>query len=145
PETKLQRRLNLLVYLNKDWERGYEGNLELWDMNEKKRLADIAPLFNRAVLFETNEVSYHGHPHPLNCPQNMTRKSLAVYYYTPVTTQVAEAHSTLYRQTTGARGYAKTFASGLQAMRERVGGGQIWHLIDTLQRRARGLPPKQRY
>jgi len=145
PETRLERRLNLLLYMNKDWKREYEGCLELWDMNAKKCLAEIAPVFNRAVLFETNDVSYHGHPKPLNCPQNMSRKSLAVYYYTPTAERVAPEHSTLYRQTTGARGYVKTLAAAVQAMRERISGGTVALLADNLGRRLRGLPPKQRY
>ena len=68
PETRLYRRLNLLIYLNKGWKREYEGYVELWDMENKKLLENIAPVFNRAVMFETNEISYHGHPKPLKCP-----------------------------------------------------------------------------
>ncbi len=47
PQTKLHRRLNLLLYMNKDWKREYEGYLELWDMDAKKQIEDIAPAFNR--------------------------------------------------------------------------------------------------
>src|SRR5205823_3364605 len=76
----LDRRLNLIVYMNPAWKEEYGGYLELWDMATKARIANIAPILNRCVLFETNEVSYHGHPVPLKTG-GMTRKSLSIYYY----------------------------------------------------------------
>jgi len=79
---KLDRRLNLLVYLNKDWPLENGGNLELWEGKRQKCVQSIAPLFNRCVVFSTTETSYHGHPHPLTCPPDTSRKSLALYYYT---------------------------------------------------------------
>jgi hypothetical protein len=79
---QLYRRLNVLVYLNKDWKPEYGGNLELWDRECSRCEQSIAPLFNRLVLFETTKTSFHGHPKPLNTPQNVTRKSLALYYFT---------------------------------------------------------------
>jgi hypothetical protein len=50
PQTKLHRRMNLLLYLNKDWKPEYEGYLELWDLESNVQLNSIAPLFNRAVI-----------------------------------------------------------------------------------------------
>lgn len=122
PQTKLHRRLNLLLYLNKDWKQEYEGYLELWDMDAKKQLDAIAPIFNRAVIFETNEISYHGHPRPLNMPPDVMRKSLAVYYYSKEReeSEVAIEHNTIYRQTTGLKGYVKTSLSALVALDERA-------------------------
>ncbi|MBI4266031.1 MAG: 2OG-Fe(II) oxygenase [Acidobacteria bacterium] len=78
----LWRRLNLLVYLNADWDEAWGGHLELWDRDGRACVTRIAPLFNRAVLFDTSNFSYHGHPHPLNVPEGGSRKSLALYYYT---------------------------------------------------------------
>ena len=151
PRTKLHRRLNLLLYLNKDWKPEYEGYLELWDMGSERQLERIAPVFNRAVIFETNEVSYHGHPRPLNTPPGVTRKSLAIYYYTETREDEAAAapeHNTLYRQTTGARGYAKTLLSATQALAERATGQGIGavggNIIKRLHRRAKGLPPENK-
>ena len=77
-----QRRLNLIVYLNKDWADEYGGQLQLWDKEMKNCLASIAPLFNRAVVFQTDADSFHGHPDPLACPPGVSRKSLALYYFT---------------------------------------------------------------
>jgi hypothetical protein len=79
---RLNRRLNLLVYLNNDWQESYGGHLELWDTSGRTRVHRIAPIFNRCVIFNTNRNSYHGHPDPLTVPAQVTRKSMALYYYT---------------------------------------------------------------
>ena len=76
-----KRRANLLLYLSPDYEKSWGGNLELWDHKNKKLVQSISPEFNRCVIFVTDDKSYHGHPHPLNCPENSSRRSLALYYY----------------------------------------------------------------
>lgn len=81
PKTKLDRRLNLLVYLNQDWEEEYGGHFELWERDMSECKVKIAPLFNRVALFNTTGDSWHGHPNPLTCPKDRSRKSLALYYY----------------------------------------------------------------
>ena len=150
PKTKLHRRLNLLLYLNKDWRPEYEGYLELWDLDANHQLEKIAPLFNRAVIFETNEISYHGHPRPLNVPPHVTRKSLAIYYYTEEfdAAEVAPEHNTLYKQTTGLQGYLKTARSATEAAGERISGQGVTRLGKDLarriKRRLRGLPPENK-
>ena len=78
---KLDRRLNVLIYLNKDWKKEYGGNFELWDTDMSKCIKKIPPLFNSMAIFSTTDFSFHGHPDKLNCPENMSRKSLALYYY----------------------------------------------------------------
>lgn len=78
----LDRRLNLLIYLNKDWKEEYGGHFELWKTDMSECGARIAPLFNRVALFSTTDTSYHGHPDKLTCPPDRSRKSLALYYYT---------------------------------------------------------------
>lgn len=82
PRTKLDRRINVLVYLNEDWKEEYGGHFELWDKEMKGCRRAILPLFNRMAMFSTTSDSYHGHPNPLTCPPDRTRKSLALYYYT---------------------------------------------------------------
>jgi len=79
--TNKKRCLNLILYLNKEWKEEYGGHFEMWDKDVKCCVQKILPIFNRAVIFSTNEYSFHGHPDPLNCPDNMTRKSFALYYY----------------------------------------------------------------
>ena len=124
PTTKFHRRLNVLVYMNKDWKDEYEGHLELWDLADgrKKLLGKFAPELNRCVIFETNEISYHGHPRPLNTPQGMNRKSIATYYYTKTRpeSEIASEHNTIYVNTEGTRGQFKRITSGVKALMERV-------------------------
>ena len=76
-----KRRLNLLLYLSSDYEKSWGGNLELWDHKSKKIIQSIPSEFNRCVIFATDKKSYHGHPSPLNCPENSARRSVALYYY----------------------------------------------------------------
>jgi len=89
-DPRLTRRLNLMIYLNKNWEEDYRGHLELWDKAVKHKVQSIAPLFNRCVVFSTAKDSYHGHPDPLHVPANRTRKSMALYYYTASATMREE-------------------------------------------------------
>ncbi len=77
----LYRRLNLIYFLNPDWQDEYGGHLELWDREVAKCQVRVAPIFNRAVLFETSDHSWHGHPDPMRLPPGVTRKSLALYFY----------------------------------------------------------------
>ncbi|MBC8084820.1 MAG: 2OG-Fe(II) oxygenase [Hymenobacter sp.] len=120
--TKYHRRLNVIVYMNHDWQPDYNGYLELWDMTAKEQLEAIAPTFNRCVIFETNEVSFHGHPKRLATPEGVTRKSLATYYYsaTRPATEITGARNTLYVNTEGAGGVLKNLKSAFRAALERV-------------------------
>ena len=77
----MDRRVNLLLYLNKNWLDSYGGCLELWDKEMTKCVKKIKPEFNTMVIFNTNDFSNHGHPDPLNCPINLSRKSIATYYF----------------------------------------------------------------
>jgi len=78
----LERRLNLLVYLNEDWEDDYGGQLELWNKDMSDCAVRVKPVFGRAVIFNTALDSFHGHPDPLACPADRSRRSIATYYYT---------------------------------------------------------------
>jgi hypothetical protein len=99
----LDRRLNILLYLNKDWREEYGGHLELWDKEMKRCEQRILPVFNRVALFSTTESSWHGHPNPLACPEGWSRKSLALYYYTNGRDDGVQAgeHSTVFRARPG--------------------------------------------
>jgi Rps23 Pro-64 3,4-dihydroxylase Tpa1-like proline 4-hydroxylase len=94
------RRLNLLVYLNEGWKEEYGGQLELWDRNMGSCRVKILPLLNRCVIFNTDKDTFHGHPDPLTCPENITRKSIALYYFT-AENSVPLARSTEYRSRPG--------------------------------------------
>ncbi len=78
----LHRRLNVIIYLNEGWKDEWGGALELWDRDMKAKRFEVAPLFNRCVIFNTDADSFHGHPEPLQCPEGVTRRSIALYYYT---------------------------------------------------------------
>ena len=92
------RRVNVLLYLNPGWKDEWGGHLLLWDLPknavEKRK---IAPVFNRLVIFESTDQSWHGHPTPLLSPDGVFRRSIATYYYSeqpPATYKVD--HSTVY-------------------------------------------------
>lgn len=95
PILNLHRRLNLLIFLNKDWKPEYGGALELWDAKVKNLEAEILPGFNKAVIFECNEVSFHGY-NKISVPEGETRKSMFVYLYTPVGPNV-KYHDTIFK------------------------------------------------
>jgi Rps23 Pro-64 3,4-dihydroxylase Tpa1-like proline 4-hydroxylase len=104
PRLRLDRRLNLLLYLNRDWRNEYGGALELWDRTMTHAVRAIQPIFNRCVIFATTSYSFHGHPDPLMCPEDITRRSLAFYYYTngrPSEAFLTGGHSTLFRRRPG--------------------------------------------
>jgi 2OG-Fe(II) oxygenase superfamily len=95
---RLYRRVNLLLFLNKDWDEAYGAHLEMWDASMRQCVKRILPVFNRCVIFNTNRTSFHGHPQPLACPQNLTRKSLAFYYYTSDSApDDSQVHPTLWQ------------------------------------------------
>jgi Rps23 Pro-64 3,4-dihydroxylase Tpa1-like proline 4-hydroxylase len=81
PHKNIDRRINVLIYLNKRWKKNYGGNLELWNKTMKKCVKKIAPKFNTMVIFSTNDFTNHGHPNPLKCPITISRKSIATYYF----------------------------------------------------------------
>ncbi len=103
PQYGLDRRLNLLIYLNEDWLPEYGGDLELWSADMQRCVRKIAPIAGRCVVFRTTTTSFHGHPHPLTCPPDRSRRSIALYYYSngrPAGEGDAE-HGTLWQDTPG--------------------------------------------
>ena len=87
PKVKLQRKLNLIIYMTPNWDSSWGGGLEFWSHNEKTNkpqqlIKTIDCSYNKAVLFDTTQNSWHGLPSPLQCPEGIYRKSLAVYYLT---------------------------------------------------------------
>jgi hypothetical protein len=97
-DRELHRRLNILIYFNKDWKPEYGGNIELWDKDVKTCVHSFSPIFNRCVVFETNEISFHGVT-AVKCPEGQARKSFAAYYYTKEAPAhwTGEAHSTIFK------------------------------------------------
>ncbi len=102
PQWHVDRRLNLLLYLNEGWQSAWGGDLELWSADMQTCLKKIAPVAGRCVIFSTSSTSFHGHPDPIDCPEDVTRKSIALYYYTnPERTTDEPVHSTLWQARPG--------------------------------------------
>jgi len=100
---RLDRRLNLLLYLNRDWSDDYGGHLELWDRDMVACRHRIAPIAGRMVLFATTDDALHGHPDPLVCPPARARRSIALYYYSNgrPDAEVTASHTTLFHARPG--------------------------------------------
>ena len=103
PTTGLDRRLNALLYLNRGWRDEWGGQIELWDQ-DRRRSVSYTPVFNRLVVFATTSTSWHGHPTPLACPEGVTRRSVAFYYYTDGRPdgETTGTHSTIFADVHGA-------------------------------------------
>lgn len=102
PVERWHRRLNLIVYLNRRWDDAWGGSLQLHSdpRADDDAVVTLTPLFNRAVIFETTEWSWHGFP-PIRLPEaerHLTRKSVALYFYTEdrPAEELADTHSTIY-------------------------------------------------
>jgi len=109
PKLKLQRKLNLILYLTKDWNPDWGGNLEFWthDQYTNKPLecaTVIKNKFNRAIIFDTTKNSWHGFGDPINCPVNVFRKSIAMYYLVPADQNIDLRQKALYSQTESQKG-----------------------------------------
>jgi Rps23 Pro-64 3,4-dihydroxylase Tpa1-like proline 4-hydroxylase len=102
PITNLDRRINVLVYLNDNWPDEYGGNLDLWDTEMGSLKISVPPRKNTTVIFNTTDNSWHGHPDPVTCPEHRSRRSMAFYYYTKSTTDKnKKGHSTIYKPRPG--------------------------------------------
>lgn len=94
-DLKLYRRLNVLIYFNREPKKSYGGELELWDKDMKECVRQIEPSFNRMVCFNTPNAN-HGHPNPWRGPS--TRRSMALYYYSVEPADSDPHHSTMFKR-----------------------------------------------
>lgn len=104
PKMDLQRKFNLIIYLSEDWDSSWGGNLEFWshdiDKNRpKEKRAEIECKFNRAILFDASQFSWHGFPEAINCPEGKYRKSIASYYLTIPNENTSPRKRALYSPT----------------------------------------------
>ncbi|MBI1393692.1 MAG: 2OG-Fe(II) oxygenase [Alphaproteobacteria bacterium] len=93
----LERRVNLIIYLNEDWQEGYGGQLELWDRSMTRCVQSIVPIANRAVVFSTSDISYHGHVNPVAEPTGRSRRSIALYFYTATWDPTKRSATTIFK------------------------------------------------
>jgi hypothetical protein len=110
PAFGLDRRVNVLLYLNRDWQLEWGGQLELWDRTMSRAERRIEPVFNRTVVFSITDTAFHGHPEPLRSPPGFPRRSLAFYYYSNgrPAAERSEEHSTLFQATRSGREGSQT-------------------------------------
>jgi Rps23 Pro-64 3,4-dihydroxylase Tpa1-like proline 4-hydroxylase len=93
----LERRINILIYLNKDWREEWGGSFEVWHTDMSGKAASFVPIFNRMACFNTGSDTWHGNPEPVAHPQGDPRMSIALYYYTATWDASRKAHSTLFK------------------------------------------------
>ena len=104
PSLELDRRVNLLLYLNKNWNEKWGGNLELYSPNNlDEPVVKVIPEFNRCVIFNTTSYTYHGHPEVISSPEGISRKSIALYYFSTgrPKSEVSKKHSTMWKEVKG--------------------------------------------
>jgi hypothetical protein len=99
-----QRRANLLLYLNEGWRPEFGGDLELWSADMKECVEKVSPIANRVLIFTTDPTSFHGHPEPMPCPEDVARRSLALYYFTVEEDPLVRSTEYRPRPGDGARG-----------------------------------------
>lgn len=97
----LERRVNLLIYLNKDWKEEFGGSFEVWNDGMSEKIESYVPLFNRMCIFSTSSESWHGNPEPVNHPDGEPRMSIALYYYTATWDSTRKSHTTLFKPRPG--------------------------------------------
>lgn len=93
----LERRINVLIYLNKDWKKEYGGSFEIWSDDMSERVESFEPIFNRMCCFNTGSRSWHGNPETVNHPDGKPRQSIALYYYTATWSDTRKAHTTHFQ------------------------------------------------
>ena len=94
-EIKLNRALTLVIYLNQNWKEEWNGDIQFWDKQNKECVKRYYPNWGNCVVWEHDERGFHGHPNPLNCPDNEYRDGFRLFYYTSNSTN-ENPHRSLY-------------------------------------------------
>ena len=100
-QMNVERRLNVLIYLNDDWKEEYGGSFEVWENDMSKKVRGFVPIFNRMCCFSTGSNTFHGNPEKVNHPNGEPRQSIALYYYTATWNPSRKAHSTIFKPRPG--------------------------------------------
>lgn len=90
PLTGKQRRINIILYMSRDWQPEWNGQTELWNADVSACVARSPVVFNQAVIFRTDNISWHGLPEPITSPPGIFRKSIAYYYVAPFSSITSE-------------------------------------------------------
>jgi Rps23 Pro-64 3,4-dihydroxylase Tpa1-like proline 4-hydroxylase len=115
----LERRLNVLIYLNPDWKEEYGGSFEIWSDDMSEKIDSFAPIMNRMCCFSTGDNTMHGNPEPVNHPNGDPRLSIALYYYTATWEDGRVGQSTVFKKRPGSNDTADSEAK-LRVVREFV-------------------------
>lgn len=107
-QMRLERRLNVLIYLNPPWKEEWGGSFEVWDKPMQNKVASFAPTENRMCCFSTGSDTWHGNPEPVNHPDGLPRLSIALYYYTATWDDSRLEHSTIFKPRPGSSDYRAT-------------------------------------
>ncbi len=104
PKLGLERKVNLILYLSENWDSQWGGGLELWshdhESSKPKQCEKVIDCkFNRAVIFRTDQFSWHGLPEPISCPEGVFRKSLALYYLSDLSSNASNRKRALFAAT----------------------------------------------
>ena len=100
-QMNVERRLNVLIYLNDDWKEEYGGSFEIWENDMSAKVRGFVPVFNRMCCFSTGSNTFHGNPEKVNHPNGEPRQSIALYYYTATWDPTRKAHSTIFKPRPG--------------------------------------------
>lgn len=100
---KKYRRINIVIYMNEDWKNEWNGHIKFYSEDTQTCIKSYCPLFNYFILFKVSDKVYHGYPELVDCPTNMSRKSINFFYYTdePDKDQSVEPHKTLWKTNLG--------------------------------------------
>lgn len=109
PKLAMERRLNIILYINENYDAKWGGSLGLWSHDEKENqpkdlIKSVEPLFNRAVIFDTTCNSWHGLPEAITCPENEARRSLAIYYLSEPRENVSRRGKALFAPSNAQKG-----------------------------------------
>jgi hypothetical protein len=140
-----RRRVNLILYLNESWQGQWGGSIELWNSSMQHCVAKYPPRLNHALIFNTDERSFHGFPEPLQCPEGVCRRSLALYYYKIDPSVKTAIRSTNYRaRPSDSRGKAAVIWLDKQAVDLYSRAKARFGFSDALASKVLGLISKKR-
>lgn len=133
----VERRINLLIYLNPDWKEDYGGSFEIWTNDMGEKVESFAPVMNRMCCFSTGDNTMHGNPNPVNHPNGDPRLSIALYYYTATWEEGRTSQSTVFKRRPGSDD-ERSYEGVLRIVREFV-PPILYRKTNNLMRKLRGL------
>jgi Rps23 Pro-64 3,4-dihydroxylase Tpa1-like proline 4-hydroxylase len=92
----LNRCLNMILYVSKEWDPEWGGVLEFWNFDKTECLHRIEPKTNRLLIWNYNERLIHGHPTPIACPDQVSRDGLRMFYFQSNAAPISTPHRSLY-------------------------------------------------